>query len=52
MKQAGLDLLGKLVQTGKIHPVIDRRYPLSDTRDALAYIETGHPRAKVIITPD
>lgn len=50
-KQADMELLGKLMQTGKIHPVIDRQYPLSDTGQGLAYVEAGHARAKVVITP-
>jgi NADPH:quinone reductase-like Zn-dependent oxidoreductase len=33
-----------------VTPVIDRRYPLSGTADAMAYAEEGHARAKVVIT--
>jgi NADPH:quinone reductase-like Zn-dependent oxidoreductase len=46
-----LESLATLVKTGKMHPVIDRRYPLSETGTAIAYVEEGHARAKVIITP-
>ena len=37
---------------GKITPVIDRTYPLSQTADAIRYLEQGHARGKVIITID
>jgi NADPH:quinone reductase-like Zn-dependent oxidoreductase len=46
-----LESLAKLVETGKMHPVIDRQYPLSETGTAIAYVEEGHARGKVIITP-
>jgi len=39
-----------LIEGGKITPVIDRRYPLTETADAIAYVEAGHARAKVVIT--
>ena len=45
-----LTTLGGLIQAGKINPVIDRRYPLAETASALAYVEEGHARAKVILT--
>jgi len=45
-----LALLGQLVAEGKIVPSIERRYPLSGVRDALAYIEEGHARGKIAIT--
>lgn len=44
-----LNYLGELLQAGKITPVIDRRYKLSETAEALRYLETGHARGKVII---
>ncbi len=40
----------ELLETGKVVPVIDRRYPLSETAEALRYLETGRARGKVIIT--
>jgi NADPH:quinone reductase-like Zn-dependent oxidoreductase len=40
------------VQTRRMHPVIDRRYPLSNTGQAIAYVEEGHARGKVLITPE
>jgi NADPH:quinone reductase-like Zn-dependent oxidoreductase len=38
------------MQSGKVTPVIDRTYPLSQIREAMAYLEAGHARGKVIIT--
>ena len=48
--QADLVLLGELLATGKIVSVIDRRYPLSETREAMQYLEEGHAKGKIIIT--
>ena len=45
-----LTTFAELITAGKITPVIDRRYPLSETADAMAYAEEGHARAKVVIT--
>jgi NADPH:quinone reductase-like Zn-dependent oxidoreductase len=42
--------LGTLMQSGKLTPVIDRRYKLSETPAALRYLEAGHARGKVILT--
>jgi NADPH:quinone reductase-like Zn-dependent oxidoreductase len=50
MKTDKLAALCELVKTGKVTPVIDRRYPLSDLAYAIAYVEQGHARAKVVIT--
>jgi NADPH:quinone reductase-like Zn-dependent oxidoreductase len=46
------DLLGltALVEAGKVAPVIDRTYPLDEGREAMAYLETGHARGKVVLT--
>jgi NADPH:quinone reductase-like Zn-dependent oxidoreductase len=44
-----LGYLGDLLQAGKITPVIDRRYKLAETAEALRYLEAGHARGKVII---
>jgi NADPH:quinone reductase-like Zn-dependent oxidoreductase len=43
-------LLNELLESGKIVPVIERRYPLSATAEALRYLEAGHARGKVVIT--
>jgi NADPH:quinone reductase-like Zn-dependent oxidoreductase len=48
-----LALLGDLMQSGKVTPVIDRTYKsLGEVQDALAYLEQGHARGKVVITVD
>jgi len=44
--------LRDLMQSGKLTPVIDKTYPLSQTRDAIAYLETGRARGKVVIAMD
>jgi NADPH:quinone reductase-like Zn-dependent oxidoreductase len=50
MNGKDLVFLKELLEAGKIVPVIDRRYPLSEVADALRYLEEGHARGKVIIT--
>ncbi len=45
-----LAFLNPLFEAGEIVPVIDRRYPLSQTAEAIAYQETGHARGKVVVT--
>jgi len=45
-----LVVLKDLLATGKVVPVIDRRYPLRETAEALRYLEEGHARGKVVIT--
>src|SRR6266849_5057656 len=52
LNQKDLDFLKELVEAGKIVPVIDRRYPLSETADAIRYLEEGHAQGKVVITVD
>ena len=47
-----LNVLADLMQTGKITPVIDRRYKLSEVPDAIRYLEQGHARGKVVINID
>ena len=39
-----------LLEAGKVVPVIDRRYSLSEVADAIRYLEEGHARGKVVIT--
>jgi len=39
-----------LIEAGKVVPVIDRRYPLSEIAEAFSYFEEGHPAGKVVIT--
>jgi NADPH:quinone reductase-like Zn-dependent oxidoreductase len=50
--QDDLNVLRDLMQTGKLTPVIDRRYPLKETAQAIGYVEQGHAKGKVIITVD
>lgn len=45
-----LQFLKQLIEAGKLTPVIDRTYSLSETPEALRYLENGHARGKVIIT--
>jgi NADPH:quinone reductase-like Zn-dependent oxidoreductase len=47
-----LGVLADLMTAGKVTPVIDRRYPLSQVPEAVRYVETGRARGKVIITID
>lgn len=47
--QADLTLLGDLMQAGKVTPVIDRTYSLSEVPEAMRYLELGHARGKVVI---
>src|SRR2546423_361168 len=42
-------LLGELIATGKVTPVIDRTCKLDETPESLAYLEKGHARGKVVI---
>ena len=39
-----------LIEDGKVMPVIDRTYPMSDTTEAFRYLEEEHARGKVVIT--
>ena len=48
-KQADLIYLKGLAEAGKVKPVIDKRYPLSETAQALRYLGEGHARGKVIL---
>jgi NADPH:quinone reductase-like Zn-dependent oxidoreductase len=45
-----LQVLKELIESGKVSPVIDRTYPLSETAEAVRYLEKGHARGKVVIT--
>jgi NADPH:quinone reductase-like Zn-dependent oxidoreductase len=48
--QSDLEFMKELLETGKVAPVIDRRYPLSEVGEAIRYLEEGHARGKVVIT--
>ena len=43
-----LELLSELIEAGKVRPQIDRRYPFAELPAAIAYLEQGHARAKVV----
>jgi NADPH:quinone reductase-like Zn-dependent oxidoreductase len=45
-----LTILRDLMEAGKLTPVIDRRYSLSEVPEAIRYLEEGHARGKVVIT--
>jgi NADPH:quinone reductase-like Zn-dependent oxidoreductase len=45
-----LIFMKELLESGKISPVIDRTYPLSDTPAAMGYAALGHARGKVVVT--
>jgi NADPH:quinone reductase-like Zn-dependent oxidoreductase len=45
-----LVVMKKLLEEGKVKPFIERRYPLSETAEALRYIGEGHAQGKVVIT--
>jgi len=45
-----LVVLKELLEAGKVAPVIDRRYPLSEVAEAIRYLEEGHAKGKVIVT--
>jgi NADPH:quinone reductase-like Zn-dependent oxidoreductase len=47
-----LAFLADLMQSGKVTPVIDRTYKLSEVPEAIKYLEQGHARGKVIIVAD
>jgi NADPH:quinone reductase-like Zn-dependent oxidoreductase len=49
LEKRDLGVLADLMQTGKVKPVIDRSYKLSELPDAIRYLEEGHARGKVVI---
>jgi NADPH:quinone reductase-like Zn-dependent oxidoreductase len=48
--QEDMEVLSDLAQAGKMTPVIDRRYTLSEAPTAIRYLEEGHARGKVIVS--
>jgi len=50
LNKKDLVLLKDLLEAGKVIPVIDRRYPLSNTAEAIRYLEEGHAQGKVVLT--
>jgi NADPH:quinone reductase-like Zn-dependent oxidoreductase len=45
-----LTVMRGLMETGKVTPVIDKRYSLSEVPEAIRYLEKGHARGKVVVT--
>ena len=45
-----LEFLKHLIEAGKVTPVIDRTYPLSEAPEAIRYLAEGRARGKVVIT--
>ena len=45
-----LDDLRELIEAGKVTPMIDKTYPLSDAAEAMRHLESGHARGKIVIT--
>lgn len=52
LNRPDLRVLADLMESGKITPVIDRTYKLSEVPQALKYLEQGHARGKVLVTVD
>ena len=44
-----LEFLSNLIEAGKVRPQIDRRYPFAEIPAAIAYLEQGHARGKVVV---
>ena len=49
-QKRGFGFLIELLEAGKVAPVIDKRYPLSEVPEAFRHLEEGHARGKVVIT--
>jgi NADPH:quinone reductase-like Zn-dependent oxidoreductase len=52
IRKEDLNILRDLMEAEKVTPVIDRTYKLSEAPAAIAYLETGRARGKVVLTPD
>ena len=52
LNQKDLTFLADLMQSGKVTPVIDKRYKLSELPQAIEYLEQGHARGKVVLTAE
>jgi len=50
LNKEDLATLTTLMESGKVTPVIDRTYKLSEAAEALSYLEKGHARGKVVVT--
>jgi NADPH:quinone reductase-like Zn-dependent oxidoreductase len=45
-----LDFMNELIEAGKVTPVIDKTYPLSEVPEAISYVGEGHAQGKVVIS--
>ena len=52
LNPADLKILGDMLAAGKVKPVIDRRFALSEAAEAIAYVEEGRARGKVVVNVD
>jgi len=50
IKQADMLFLKQLIEAGKVKSLIDRRYPLSETAEAMRYLGAGHAKGKIVLT--
>lgn len=48
--RADLEVLRELLEAGKVTPVVDRRYELSDVAEAFRYVGEGHARGKIVVS--
>ena len=51
LNKADLEVLREMLDTGKLTPVIDKQYPLSEVADAFDYMGEGHCRSKIVVVP-
>jgi NADPH:quinone reductase-like Zn-dependent oxidoreductase len=49
-KSEDLLILKDLIEAGKVTPVIDRTYPLSEAPEAIGHVGGGHTRGKIAVT--
>lgn len=50
IQKEDLAVLAELMATGKVTPVIERTYPLTETADAMRYLGEGHAQGKIVVT--
>ena len=50
LNRADMEILRELLEAGKVAPVVDKRYELSEIADAFRYLGEGHARGKIVIT--
>lgn len=50
LNQPDLEVLGEMLGSGKLRPVVEKCYPLSDVREAFRHLGTGHAKGKLVVT--